>query len=95
LVIRKESTWKKQKYGVKPDLGINCVIDFHTLKNQVSATDYIEEWVENWCDGGLLIAENFYLRKDELDQQSLNYVARNKCLLKIRDRDTLIEQSLL
>ena len=23
-------------------------------------TDYIEEWVENCCDGGLLIAENFY-----------------------------------
>jgi len=57
-------------------------------------TDYIEEWVENWCDGGLLIAENFYLRKEELGQQSLNYVARNKCLSKIRDWDILIEQSL-
>jgi len=46
---------------------------FRILKNQsrVSATDYIEEWVENCCDGGLLIAENFHLRKKELDQQSL------------------------
>ena len=56
--------------------------------------DYIEEWVKNYCDGGLLIAENFYLWKEELDQQSLNCVARNKCLLKMRDRDTLTEQSL-
>ena len=56
--------------------------------------DYIEEWVKNCCDGGLLISENFYLRKKELDQQSLNCVTRNKCLLKMRDRDTLIKQSL-
>jgi len=67
----------------------------HTEKSSFRhyQTDYKEKWVENWCDGGLLIAENFYLRKEELDQ-SLNYVARNKFLLKIRDRDTLIEQSL-
>ena len=57
-------------------------------------TDYIEEWVENWCDGGLLIAENFYLKKEELDQQSLNCVARNKCLLEMRNQDTLMEKSL-
>jgi len=31
-------------------------------------TDYIEEWVKNCCDGGLLIAEIFYLRKEELDE---------------------------
>jgi len=50
-------------------------------------TDYIEEWVENCCDGGLLIAiaENFYLRKEELYQQSLSCVGRNKCLLKKRE----------
>ena len=30
----------------------------------------------------------------ELVQQSLNFVARNKCLLKMHDHDTLIEQSL-
>jgi len=30
-------------------------------------TDYLEEWVENSCDGGLFIAENFYLRKEELN----------------------------
>ena len=55
-----------------------------------------EKTMENCSgpDGGLLIAENFYLRRKELDQQSLNYAARNKCLLKIRDRDTLIEQLL-
>ena len=56
--------------------------------------DFIEEWVQNWCDEGLLIAENFYIRKEELEQQSLNYVARNKCLLKICNRDTLREQLL-
>ena len=57
-------------------------------------TDYIKERIENCCDGGLLIIENFYPRKEELDQQSLNYVVRNKCLLKMCDRDTLIEQSV-
>ena len=37
---------------------------------------YIKEWVENRCDGGSLIVKNFYLKKEELDQQSLNCAAR-------------------
>ena len=60
-------------------------------------TGYIKEWVNNCCeafDGGLVIIENFYFRKEELDQQSLNCVTRNKCLLKMRDWHTLIEQLL-
>ena len=48
--------------------------------NRHYQTNYIKEWVENCCDSGILIAENFDLRKEELDQQSLNCVARNKCL---------------
>ena len=69
----------------------------HTEKSRVSTTIRLRtlmEWVENFCDGRLLIAENFYLRKEKFDQQSLNCVARNKCLLKMHDKDTLIEQSL-
>jgi len=57
-------------------------------------TAYVEEWFETCCDDGLLIAKSFTFRKKELDQQSLNCVARNKCLLKMHDSDTLIEQSL-
>ena len=55
-------------------------------------TEYIKEWIENCYDGELFIEENFYFGKEELNQQSLHCVARNKCLLKMRDRDTLIEQ---
>ena len=47
---------------------------------------------QNLCDGRLVIVECFYLRKVEFDQQSLNCIARNKCLYKMCDRDTLIEQ---
>ena len=97
MVVRKESTYKQQKCKTKPDLVKNCAINFRVLKIKSFRhyqIDYIEEWVENFCDGGLLIAENFYVRKEELDQQSLNCVARNKCLLKMHDGDTQIEQSL-
>ena len=31
-------------------------------------TDYIEKWVKNCYDGGLLIAENVYIKKEELEQ---------------------------
>ena len=34
---------------------------------------------ENCCNGGFLIVESFY---QELDQQSLSCIARNKCLQK-------------
>ena len=57
-------------------------------------TNYIKEWVKNDYDGGLFIVENFNSRNKELDQQSVNCVARNKCFLKMCNRDTLIEQSL-
>ena len=62
MVVRKESTSKQQKYEAKPDLSKNCAIDFHILEFLFChyQTDYIEEWVENLCDGGLLVAENFY-----------------------------------
>jgi len=57
-------------------------------------TEYIKEWVENCWDGGLVIVEifSFTKKEEELDQQSLNFLARNKCLLKMHDQDTLIEQ---
>ena len=55
----------------------------------------MEELVKNCCDGGLLIAENFHLRKKELDKQSMNCVAsQNNCFLKMSDQNTPIEQSL-
>ena len=57
-------------------------------------TDHIKELAQNCFDGVLFIVENFCLRKEELDQQSQNCVARNKCLLKMHDQDTVIEQSL-
>ena len=70
MVVRKESTSKQQKYEAKPHLGKNRAINFSVCFRHYQ-TDYIEEWVENCCDGGLLIAENSHLRKKELDQQSL------------------------
>ena len=54
----------------------------------------MKEWVKNCNEGGLLIVENFFLRKEELDQQSLNCVATKKSLMKMRDQDNLIEQLL-
>jgi len=41
--------------------------------------------VENCSDGALVIIESFYQRKEELDKQSLNFAAKNKCLLEMSD----------
>jgi len=51
-------------------LGKHCTIDFCMLKNQElpPLSDRLQkEWVENCCDGGLVILESFYKRKEELD----------------------------
>ena len=74
-MIRKESINKQQKYEAKPHLGKIRTIDFRILKIKSFRhyqTDFTKKWVENCWDGELLIAENFYLRKEELDQQSLS-----------------------
>ena len=76
-MVRRESIKKQQRCKAKLNLGKDRTVDFHMLKNQgVSATDYIKEWVENCSDGGLVIVESFYQRKEDLYQQSLNCVAR-------------------
>ena len=69
LVVRK--VYKQQKYEAKPHLGKNRAIDFAYSKIKSFChyqTDYTEKWVKNCCDGGLLIPENFNVRKEELDQ---------------------------
>ena len=53
--------------------------------------DHKKEWVENHYDGGLVILESPYQRKEESDMSTATEIkARNKWM---RDWDTLIEQS--
>ena len=60
---KKESTKKQQTYEAKPNLGKNCAINFHVLKNQEFLPllkDYKKKWIKNYCDGGLVIVESLY-----------------------------------
>ena len=52
-------------------------------KSRVSTTIGLnskKSQVENCCDSGLVMVENFYQRKEKLDQQSLSCTARKKSL---------------
>ena len=74
-------TKKQQTYEAKPNLGKNGAIDFRIQEFlPLSDRPHIEMSLENCCDGGLVTVVSFYQRREELEQQSLKCVARNKCL---------------
>ena len=83
MVVRKESSKKQQTYEAKANLGKICVIDFCLLKNHefLPLSDRSQKRMrqKNCCDGGSVIVESVYQRKEELDEQSLNCIARSKC----------------